>query len=48
MKEDEFKFIGGKIADILDNINDTKLQETIKEELKKLAQNFVIYTKSTY
>jgi glycine hydroxymethyltransferase len=48
MKEDEFKFIGGKIADILDNINDTKLQETIKEELKQLAQNFVIYTKSTY
>jgi glycine hydroxymethyltransferase len=48
MKEEEFKFIGGKIADILDDINNTDLQETIKEELKQLAQKFVIYTKSTY
>jgi len=48
MKETEFKLIGEKIADVLDDINNTKLQETIKEEFKQLAQNFVIYTKSTY
>jgi glycine hydroxymethyltransferase len=48
MKEAEFEVIGGKIADVLDDINNTDLQETIKEELKQLAQKFVIYTKSTY
>ena len=48
MKEAEFKIIGEKIADILDDIENTKLQETIKEEFKQMAQNFVIYTKSTY
>jgi len=48
MKEEEFKFIGGKIADILDDISNTELQVSVKEELKQLAQNFVIYTKSTY
>jgi glycine hydroxymethyltransferase len=48
MEEKEFEFIGGKIADILDDIENTELQASIKEELKQLAQNFVIYTKSTY
>jgi glycine hydroxymethyltransferase len=48
MKEKEFKLIGGKIADILDDINNIKLQENIKEELKQMAQNFIIYTQSTY
>ena len=48
MKEEEFKLIGNKIADVLDDINNTELQATIKEELKQLAQKFVIYTKSTY
>ncbi len=48
MKESEFEFIAGKIADVLDDINNTELQISIKEELKQLAQKFVIYTKSTY
>jgi glycine hydroxymethyltransferase len=48
MKEEEFRFIGGKIADVLDDINNTELQASIKEELKQLAQKFVIYTQSTY
>jgi len=48
MKEDEFELIAGKIADVLDDINNTELQATIKDELKQLAQKFVIYTKSTY
>ena len=48
MKEKEFEFIGNKMADVLDDINNTELQAKIKEELKELAQNFVIYNQSTY
>jgi len=48
MKENEFTIIANKIADVLDDINNTDLQQSVKEELEKLAQNFVIYTKSTY
>ncbi len=48
MKEKEFEFIANKIADILDDINNTDLQEQIKGELKDLANNFVIYNQSTY
>jgi len=48
MKEQEFKLIANKIADVLDDINNTELQSTIKEELKELALKFVVYTKSTY
>ncbi|MEA2050152.1 MAG: serine hydroxymethyltransferase [Campylobacterota bacterium] len=48
MKEKEFELIAGKIADVLDDINNTELQTTVKKELEELAQNFVIYTKSTY
>ncbi len=48
MKEKEFELIANKMADVLDDINNTKLQESIKEELKALAQNFVIYQHSRY
>jgi len=48
MKENEFEIIAGKIADVLDDINNTELQASIKKELELLAQSFVIYTKSTY
>jgi len=48
MKEKEFEIIANKIADILDNINDTDLQAKIKEEVKILAQDFVIYDKAIY
>jgi glycine hydroxymethyltransferase len=48
MKEKEFEFIANKIADVLDDINNTELQATVKKELKELAQNFVIYNQSTY
>lgn len=48
MKEKEFEFIANKIADVLSDINNTELQSTVKEELKALAKNFVIYSKSTY
>ena len=48
MKEAEFEFIANKIADILDDINNTELQEKVKKELEELASKFVVYTKSTY
>jgi len=48
MKEKEFELIANKICDVLDEINNTQLQATIKEELKTLARGFVVYEKSTY
>jgi glycine hydroxymethyltransferase len=48
MKEKEFEFIANKIADVLDDIENTELQASVKAELKELASNFVIYTQSTY
>ena len=48
MKEGEFELIANKIADVLDDINNTELQKTVKAELKELAQKFVIYNQSTY
>lgn len=48
MKEKEFEIIANKIADVLDDINNTELQAQIKNELKDLARNFVIYDKATY
>ncbi len=48
MKEAEFEIIANKIADVLDNIEDTALHAKIKEEVKLLAQKFVIYDKPIY
>ncbi|PHS34365.1 MAG: serine hydroxymethyltransferase [Sulfurovum sp.] len=48
MKESEFEIIANKIADVLDNVNDADLHAKIKDEMKELAQNFVIYNKSIY
>ncbi len=48
MKEAEFELIANKIADVLDDINNTQLQAKIKEELVALAQKFVIYNQPTY
>jgi glycine hydroxymethyltransferase len=48
MKEKEFDFIANKICDVLDDINNTKLQEEIRKDLEDLASNFVIYNCSTY
>jgi len=48
MKEKEFEIIANKMCDVLDDIENTKLQETIAQELKELASNFVIYNQSTY
>lgn len=48
MKEKEFELIANRIADVLDDIEDEIKQAVIKEELKTLARDFVIYTQSTY
>ena len=48
MKEKEFELIANKMADVLDDINNTELQSSIKKELEILANKFIIYTQSTY
>ncbi|RXJ60651.1 serine hydroxymethyltransferase [Candidatus Marinarcus aquaticus] len=48
MKEAEFEIIANKICDVLDDIENTQLQESVKKELEALAGNFVVYTQSTY
>jgi glycine hydroxymethyltransferase len=48
MKEKEFELIANRIADVLDDIENVTKQAAIKEELKALAQNFVMYKQSTY
>jgi glycine hydroxymethyltransferase len=48
MKEEEFELIANRIADILDDINNTSLQQKIKEELKELASKFIIYDRPIY
>lgn len=48
MKEAEFELIANRIADVLDDIENETAQAAIKEELKALAKNFVIYKQSTY
>jgi glycine hydroxymethyltransferase len=48
MKEAEFELIANRIADVLDDIDNETKHAAIKEELKALAQNFVIYKQSTY
>ncbi len=48
MKEAEFEIIANAIADVLDNIEDTNLQEKIKKEMQQLAHKFIIYTQPTF
>ena len=48
MGEKEFEIIATKIADVLDNIEDSALQSKIKDEMKKLAQGFIIYDRAIY
>ena len=48
MREAEFEIIANKIADVLDNIENSELHAKIKDEMKELASNFVIYNKAIY
>ncbi|MCW1461511.1 serine hydroxymethyltransferase, partial [Campylobacter jejuni] len=47
-KEKEMEIVSNYIADILDDVNNEKLQENIKQELKKLASNFIIYERAMF
>ena len=48
MKEKEFEFIGNKIADVLSDISNSKLQTQVKEEVRDLAHRFIIYDRAMY
>ncbi len=48
MKEKEFEFIGNKIADVLSDISNSKLQAQVKEEVRDLAHRFIIYDRAIY
>ncbi|HIP15021.1 MAG TPA: serine hydroxymethyltransferase [Sulfurimonas autotrophica] len=48
MKEAEFEIIANAICDVLDDINNHEKQEKIKEEMTKLARQFIIYNQPTY
>ena len=48
MKEEEFRLIATRIADVLDDIYNLELQEKIANELKELASKFIIYDRPTY
>lgn len=48
MKEKEFEWIGGKIADVLDDISNTDLQTKIKAQIKDFANDFRIYEKAFF
>ncbi len=48
MKTAQFETIANKIADVLDDIENTDLQASIKQEMKELASNFIIYDRPTY
>nr|WP_314377908.1 serine hydroxymethyltransferase [uncultured Campylobacter sp.] len=48
MKEKEFEFIGNKIADVLSDISNSKLQAQVKEEVRDLAHHFIIYDRAMY
>lgn len=48
MGEKEFERIANKICDVLDDIENSTLQQSIANELKTMAQDFIIYTQPTY
>jgi glycine hydroxymethyltransferase len=48
MKEKEFNIIANKIADVLDDIDNKELHLKIKDEMRELAQDFIIYNKPIY
>ncbi|MCE3039511.1 serine hydroxymethyltransferase [Helicobacter anatolicus] len=48
MKETEFIWIANKIADILDNIQNVELQNSIREEIYELGLKFPVYDKPIF
>ncbi len=48
MKEEEFRLIANRIADVLDDIYNLELQEKVRNEMRELGRKFVIYDRPTY
>lgn len=48
MKEKEFAWIAEKIAEILNDINNTALQQKIKAEVAELGREFLVYDKAIF
>lgn len=48
MKEKEFTWIAEKIAEILNDINNTALQQKIKAEVAELGREFLVYDKAIF
>ncbi|WP_304149711.1 serine hydroxymethyltransferase [Helicobacter bilis] len=48
MKEKEFTWITEKIAEILNDINNTALQQKIKAEVAELGKEFLVYDKAIF
>jgi glycine hydroxymethyltransferase len=48
MGEAEFDTIAHRIADVLDNIQDSALHANIQKEMTQLARKFVIYDRPIY
>lgn len=48
MKEKEFEWIASKIAEILNDINNTALQQKIKAEVADLGRKFLVYDKAIF
>ncbi|WP_297194039.1 serine hydroxymethyltransferase [uncultured Campylobacter sp.] len=47
-KEKEIENVANYIADVLDNIKNEEMQKQIKEKVKKLASEFIIYEKAMF
>lgn len=48
MGEAEFIKVGNMVADILDDIANTSLQDRIRSDVKALCEQFIIYEKAIY
>ncbi|WP_027326910.1 serine hydroxymethyltransferase [Helicobacter pametensis] len=48
MKEKEFEWIAQKIAEVLDAINDTRVQAKVKQEVEEFTRPFNLYTQAIY
>lgn len=48
MKEDDFRFVATKIAEVLDDIHNPQVQEKVWEEVKSFSQKFKIYNQPIY
>ncbi|MRJ06903.1 MAG: serine hydroxymethyltransferase [Epsilonproteobacteria bacterium] len=48
MKEEEFRLIATRIADVLDDVHNSEKQAKIREEMRELASKFIIYDRPTY